>query len=1095
MRTAQRGSEPAIKRTSRDGELRLSPAQLGLWFQEMLEPGKAFYNIPVGVRLRGMLKVEALEDSLNEIVRRHEVLRTIFPALNGKPAQKILPFEPRSLKVIDLTHLPLEQREAEAMRLAEEEVRKPFDIARGPLMRASAFRLGDQDHLALLVIHHIISDGWSRDVILGELSACYESFAAGRSPRLPELPIHYADFANWQYEALTEGKLDKQVAYWKQRLAGRLPVLDLPSDRPRPAARTFQGAKLSFLLALGLSKSLKALSRREGATLFMTLLAAFKVLLHRYTGEEDILVGTPIAGRNRLETEGLIGLFINTLVLRTDLSGNPSFRQLLAGVRKLAWEAFANQDVPFEKLVDELRPERNASYSPVFQAMLVLGYNPNAPISLAGLTVTPVELDSRSSQFDLTISMADTDRGLEGFIEYNTDIFDEPRIKRMAVHFENILRAVTLAPEQPISDLPLMGEQERHQLIVEWNQTEASFPGDKGFHHLFEAQAERTPDATALVFKDEQLSYRELNARANQLAHYLQGLGVGPDDLIGVYVDRSPELTVAMLGILKAGGAYMPLDPRYPADRLAFMLDDARVPVLLSVERLAGQRLEHQARVILLDRDWRQVALCSTDNTASRTTPGNLAYVIYTSGSTGRPKGVLIGHGGLTNLSEAQLRAFDLKQENRVLQFSSLGFDASIFEVAMALRVGAALCLADEDSLLPGQPLIDLMRQRAVTNVTLPPSALAAMPEEKMADLATIVVAGEACSADLVERWAGGRRFFNAYGPTEATVWSTLARCFSGDKPDIGRAIDNTQVYVLDRFLQPVPVGVPGELHIGGVGLARGYLNRADLTAERFIPNPFASEPGSRLYKTGDLACLLTSGRLDFLGRIDHQVKIRGFRIELGEIEAVLDQHPAVRQSVVADSRSRAGGMRLIGYFVASATAKPDPAELRSFLRERLPEYMVPAAFIELESFPLTPNGKIDRKALPAGDDVRQGLGSFYVAPQNEIERRIASIWQELLQVEKVGMNDSFFDLGGHSLLLAQLHSKLQETFDQEFSMVELFQYPTVSSLAVRLGGAKTAEASGAEGGNTDDGLDQRKERLKRRLQQGRRVSDTEAFE
>jgi amino acid adenylation domain-containing protein len=778
-------------------------------------------------------------------------------------------------------------------------------------------------------------------------------------------------------------------------------------------------------------------------------LQAFVTLLYRYSGQDDIVVGTPVANRNRREIEGLFGFFVNTLVLRTDLSGNPSFEQLLGRVKEVALGAYAHQDLPFEQLVEALQPTRDLSYTPLFQVMFALDDALVPSVKLPELAVSSYSVEIGTAKFDLTLSMENTADGLVGVWEYNADLFDEVTIAKMAGHFQTLLEALAANAIQPISQLPLLTQRERHQLLVEWNNTTTDYPFDKCIHQLFEEQVALTPDAVALVFVGEQLTYGELNRRANKLAHYLQSLGVGPEVLVGICVERSFDMIIGLLGILKAGGAYVPIDPAYPTDRIAYMLDDSRLPVLLTQQKLVASLPEHQARVVCLDADWEEISVMPELPPQSDVTPENLAYVIYTSGSTGKPKGVLVAHRGLCNLALAQIKLFDVQPESRVLQFASLSFDASISEIVMAVCAGATLCLGTLQSLQPGQPLVRLLQEHSITHLTLVPSALAALPNEELPALQNIIVAGEPCPTSLVAQWAVGRRFFNAYGPTESTVCATVAQCFEGmDVLPIGRPIDNTQVYILDRYLQPVPIGVPGELHIASVGLARGYLNRPDLTAEKFIPNPFSNESGSHLYKTGDKARYLPDGNIEFLGRIDNQVKVRGFRIELGEIEALLSQHPGVRETAVIARVNSAGDNQLVAYIVPHQEPAPTVSDLRRFLKEQLPNYMVPSAFVMLCALPLTPNGKVDHKSLPAPDLNSLLQKSDFVAPGTPTEELVASIWAKVLGVEQVGINDNFFELGGHSLLATQLLSQVSDTCGVELPLSKLFEAPTVASIS-----------------------------------------------
>ncbi|MEW5858866.1 MAG: amino acid adenylation domain-containing protein, partial [Cyanobacteriota bacterium] len=818
-------------------------AQQRLWFLDQLFPGNTFYNVATALRLKGSLNALALEETFNEIVRRHEALRTTFRMLDGQPFQVIAPSLTIPLPLIDLRHLPAPEREAETRRIATEERSRPFDLSQDSLLRVMLLQLDSSEHVLLLNLHHIICDGWSIGVLIRELGTLYASANNTRSP-LPELPIQYADFADWQREWLQGEVLETQLAYWKQQL-DNIPSLNLPTDKPRPATPTYRGATQFLELPKSLSEELEALSQRQGVTVFMTLLAAFQTLLYRYTQQSDIVVGSPIANRNRREIEGLIGFFVNSLVLRTNLSGNPTFLELLSRVREVALGAYAHQDLPFEKLVEELHPERNLSQHPLFQVAFSLQNTPIEALELPGLALSHLDFDNPSAKFDLEFHLWESPEAIRGQVIYSTDLFDDATITRMLGHFQTLLEGIVANPEQSLGELPLLTAAERQQLLIDWNNTQRDYPQNQYFHQLFEAQVEQTPNAIALIFENQQLTYRELNNRANQLARHLQQLEVVPNVLVGICVERSLEMIVGLLGILKAGGAYLPLDPTYPQERLSFMLEDAQVSILLTHSHLTsllktcwGDR-QHSLSVVCLDKDWDVIAHYPQTNPTSSVTSENLAYVIYTSGSTGKPKGVLVQHRGLSNLAEAQREVFNVQPSDRILQFASLSFDASIFEIVMALRSGATLYLAKKESLLPGQPLIKLLRENAITHATLPPAVLAVLAEEFPA-LQTIICAGESCSQNIVKRWAVGRKFFNAYGPTEATVWATIAEIsYNSQKTSIGRPIANTQIYILDAHLQPVPIGITGELYISGDGLAQGYLNRPDLTTERFILNPF----------------------------------------------------------------------------------------------------------------------------------------------------------------------------------------------------------------------------------------------------------------
>jgi amino acid adenylation domain-containing protein len=1041
-----------VERSERSGGFPLSYAQQRLWFIQQLDPHSAAYHIPAAVRLHGGLDIAALERVLSEIVRRHEILRTKFAFVDGRPVQLVMPGGNMTLSRRDLSGR--EDRESEASRLVREEAERPFNLSEGNLFRATLVRMEEEQHILIVTLHHIVADGWSVGLLVREVAALYEPLQQqGRESGLEELPIQYADYAVWQREWLSGEVLERQLAYWRRQLAGVPPALDLPTDHARPPVKTFKGATCSITLAEHLAEDLRALSRREGATLYMVLLASFQALLARYTGEEDIVVGAPVAGRSRAETENLIGLFINMLVLRADLSGDPTFRELLKRVREVALGAYMHQDLPMEMLVDELRPERSLGHAPLFD--IGFDFLPLSPeqerLELPGLTLSAVESDTDTAKFDLVLKFVETQRGLVASLNYSTDLFEETTVRRMLGHLEMLLAAIALDAERPLSELSIMPAAERAQVLSAWNDTAAAYAHDKCIHELFEEQAGRTPESVAVVCGGREVTYGELNARASQLAHYLRGLGVGAETLVGICVERSPEMVVSVLGILKAGGAYVPLDANYPLERLSFMLEDTGLPILLTQAHLLERLPAHAGRVVCVDTEWNEIAAAAEENPEKLTTSDNLAYVIYTSGSTGVPKGVELAHRGLVNMAQAQSRAFSLRAENRILQFASLSFDASIFEIVMSFAAGATLYLESRETLLPGASLAALLREQAITNVTLPPSALALLPVEDLPDLQTIVVAGEACGAELVARWAtNGRRFFNAYGPTEATVWATAAEC--GDaarrKPPIGRPIDNVEAYILDAHLQPSPVGVAGELYIGGAGLARCYLKRPALTAARFIPHPFSSIAGRRLYKTGDRARFLADGEIEFIGRIDRQVKVRGFRIELGEIETALTKHRAVLDSVVMALEDAPDERRLIAYVVPREQPAPPVDELRDFLSARLPDYMLPGVFVFLESLPVTPNGKIDRRSLPAPDSARPDITQSFVAPRTPGERWLAERWCGVLGLERIGVDDNFFELGGDSIKAAVLINRLQEELGKVVHVVAIFDAPTISRLA-----------------------------------------------
>jgi len=1050
------GGEPdahAIERAPREGNPPVSIVQQRLWFLDQLEPGNIAYNIPVAIRLSGLLDVSALERCVGEIVGRHEALRTTFTIVEGQPVQVVAPLEPWRLRVVDLRGLAENSREAEALSLAGEEARRPFDLARGPLLRARLLRLDAEEYMLLLTMHHIVSDGWSIGVFVRELTTLYKAFSNGEASPLPELSIQYADYSQWQWGRLAGELLDNQLSYWKRQLGGGLPVIELPTDRPRPPKTTFRGATEPWSFPSELSEQLKAVGRRRGATLFMTLMSAFQTLLHRYTGLDDVVVGTPIAGRTRVEAEGLIGFFANTLVLRGDLSGDPAFEELLARVREVTLEAHAHQDVPFEMLVEELQPARDLSHTPLFQVMLAMQNAPLPEMRLRGMRVSQIEIDNGTAKFDLILFVRETGKGLEGTWEYNTDCLDRATIRRMAGHFETLLRGVINDPRQRLSELPLLTAPERRQLLVEWNHTGTPYPEAECLHHFFETQARLTPHAIALVCDHERWTYRELNRRANQLSHYLRSLGVGPESLVAVMMERSVELIVAMLGVLKAGGAYVPLDPAYPCERLRFMLEDTRTPVLLTQARLLDQvPAAHNAQVVRLDADWEEIGGGSEADPARSASAKHLAYVIYTSGSTGRPKGVAITHYSAATFIRWAQEVFDPAQLSGVLASTSVCFDLSVFEIFVPLSVGGKVILAANALELPS------LAAEEVTLVNTVPSAMAELVRMGgvPSTVRTVNLAGEALQNSLVQRiyeLGSVERVLNLYGPSEDTTYSTWALIEKGSErvPPIGRPVANTRLYVLDGALGPVPVGVAGELYIGGCGLARGYLNRPELTAERFVPDLFSEGPGERLYRTGDLVRYLADGEVEYLGRLDHQVKLRGFRIELGEIEAGLCGLLEVQEAVVVSCSRDGAEQRLVGYIVTRPGFAPTTSELRRHLKEQLPEYMIPSAFVMLDEMPQTANGKIDRRALPEPDHASAQLESLYLGPRTPVEEELAGIWSHLLGLVRVGVNDNFFDLGGHSLLATQIVSRVRETFGLELPLRDIFESPTVAGLAVRV--------------------------------------------
>ena len=1047
-----------ITRPRRDSHaLPLSFAQQRLWFLDQLEPGSAAYNIPLAFRIDGALDGAALQHAFDEIIQRHEILRTTFDTANEQPVQIIAPVTAAPFTTVDLGELSATARTSELQRLTAEEAQRPFDLRNGPLLRITLLRLHEKEHVLLLTLHHIIADGWSLDILMKELAQLYNAFAAGKPSPLPALPMQYGDFAQQQREWLQEKALAEPMAYWKQQLAGAPPLLEMPTDRPRPPIQTFRGACEFFELSRELSNALVALSRRENVTLFMTLLAAFKALLSRYTGQDDIVVGSPIAGRNHTETENLIGLFVNNLVLRTNLDGNPTFQEILRRLRQVTLDAFANQDVPFEKLVEELQPARNLSYSPLFQVMFI-SLPPVQPLQLADLTLTPLPPAMATARFELNLNVWENPAGLRLGLEYNTDLFEADTIRRLLEHYRTLLAGVVADPSQRLSALPLLISAERSQMLVDWNATRKEYPVEQCFHQLFEAQVERTPEAVAVTFENQQLTYRELNRRANQLARYLKKLGVGPETMVGVCLERSPEMLIGLLGILKAGGAYVPLDPAYPAERIAYVLADAQVPVLLTQRStaLTLASIISNFKALDLDTEWPGIASESAANLNTPVEAENLAYTIYTSGSTGKPKGVNISQRALVNFLVAMREVPGFIAQDTLLAVTTLSFDIAGLELYLPLLTGGRVVVASREVAVDGNRLLQALSEFLPTVMQATPATWRMLIENGWAGARglKILCGGEAMprelASQLLERSA---ELWNMYGPTETTIWSTLDRVENRDGAlTIGRPIANTQVYLLDRHLHPVPRGVHGALHIGGDGLARGYFKRPDLTAEKFIPNAYAETPGARIYHTGDLARYLADGKIDCLGRVDHQVKIRGFRIELGEIEAVCAQHPQVEQAVVMirDAPSTALGVdkRLVAYLVSRAEQQATTKEIRQLLASQLPSYMMPTAFVFLESLPLTPNGKVDRRALPAPELNGRVLPDTFVAPQAPMEKILAGIWRQVLGVERIGIDDNFFELGGHSLLATQINSRLRKILGLDFPLRTLFEAPTVAAFS-----------------------------------------------
>ncbi|HEX5884421.1 MAG TPA: amino acid adenylation domain-containing protein [Pyrinomonadaceae bacterium] len=1065
---AERVVDQTIRRRENSSDAPLSLAQQRLWFLHQLDPGNDPYFLPFYYELTGPLDVSALERGLNEIIRRHEILRTVFKESDSNVVQSVLPSLTLALPKFDLTQLPTTQAAEEVQRLLDAEAARPFDLQQGPLLRAMLLKKSDEEHGLSLVVHHIVMDGWSIEILLGELRALYEAFSANEPSPLPDLPLQYADFAVWQREWIAGGVLEEQLAYWKKQLSGDLPMLEVPTDHPRPQRMTYRGADSDFYLTQDQVERLNELAHREGATLFMTLMAALLTLLHRYTGQDDIILGAANAGRNHAEIEKLIGFFVNTLVLRTDLSGNPKFSELLGRVREVALGAYEHQDVPFEKLVEELQPERDMSRHPFFQVMVNFQNAPPETPASHGLTITPIDIGNQT-RFDLELHLWAEPDGLIGNLIYSTDVFEQPTIARMLRHVETLLDGIAANPEARLSELPLLTKEEQEQ-FREWNQTSSEYERDQCVQQLVETAVARQPDAVAISYGAEQITYRELNTRANQLAHYLRRRGVGPDVRVGVLVDRSVELIVALLAVLKAGGTYVPLDGGYPAQRLRFMLEDAGVTLLLT--KRGQPEVLTEGEVIYLDHGWEQFGSERHENPSVVTSAGDLAYVMYTSGSTGQPKGVGVTHRAINRLVR-NTNYVQLDESDRIAQVSNVSFDAATFEIWGALQHGAQLVGIDKETMLSPAEFKRALADQNISAMFLTTALfnqIAQSLPDTFAPLRYLLVGGEALDPPSMRRvveLGKPRHLLNGYGPTESTTFATWYEVrhveANARTIPIGKPLSNTETWVLDQHMQLAPVGVTGELYIGGDGLARDYLRRPELTAEKFVPHPYTTEPGARLYRTGDLVRYLSDGNIEFLKRVDQQVKMRGFRIELGEIEAALQEHPAVRESIVMVREEIPGDKQIVAYVVRDnpqdeTSTQQFVPELRNWLRARLPAYMMPSSFVVLDELPLNANGKVDRRALPAPDASQYAGEETFIAPRTPEEKTIAEIWAEVLDGRPVSVEANFFDLGGHSLLATRVVSRIREKCGVELPLRLLFDSPTVAALASHLAAVQPAQ-------------------------------------
>jgi amino acid adenylation domain-containing protein len=1041
-----------ISRSESGDEVPLSFAQERMWFFEQLEGNKAVSNIAVRLEMDGPLETTALESAATELVRRHESLRTVFLKRDGRPLGKVMSATQVSIVQQDLTEFPESERERAAIRIAEATARDVFDLATAPLLRLLLLRLGPERHCLIVTAHRIASDDVSMSIICRELAALYRAQIDGRDHGLPAWPVQYREYVRRQHS-----EFDRDGNYWRQKLGGKLPVLDLPTDRPRLPIQTYKGGIVPFTISADLARQLEVVARREDVTLWTLGLAALTVVLHRYSGQEDIIVGT-VASRQR-DTEDLIGAFTNTLALRTSVSGETTFRHFLRSVHEAALEAFGHP-FPFEKLLEVLPVERDLSRPPLFQVMFTMREELSEAIAFGGKQARLEAIHTGTAKHDLTISIEHGEGRWSGYAEFNSDLFDPSTMQRFCGHFETVLRGMVESCDTRIASLPLLTPAESEQILVSWNATETPYPKDRCVGELFEEQARRTPEAIAAAFEDDQFTYRELNRRANAVAVYLRSIGAGPEARVGICVHRSLEMLVGLLGILKSGAAYVPLDPAYPRERLTFMVEDSQLHALITEKALAGEFDSAPTRVVCIEA----IEPSETDEAPTGSvTPDDLAYVIYTSGSTGKPKGVMIRHRNVVNFFTG-MDQVPGATPGVWLAVTSICFDISVLELLWTVTRGFKVVIQSDsrgpqrsgEAPVEGYSIPEQIRRHGITHFQCTPSLMAMLLQEKgateaLASIQTVLLGGEAVTSALLDQLHGPQRIINMYGPTETTVWSTSQPIQPGHPVTIGRPIANTSIYILDRFQQPVPIGVPGELHIGGAGVVRGYLNRPELTAERFIPNPFG-KPGERIYRTGDLARYRADGAIEFLGRLDHQVKLRGFRIELGEIETALRQLPGVRASVVVVRELSASDKRLAAYLVADAPI--EAAHLRRTLKEQLPDYMVPSFYTFLDKMPLTPNGKIDRKALPDPEGLRSAKATAFVAANTDVERKIADIWRELLRVEKVGLNDNFFDLGAHSLLMVQAQARISEAFGVDLPVIRLFQYPTVSALAKLLSDA-----------------------------------------
>ncbi len=1051
---------PSIQKRNQN-QAPLSASQEGLWFLHQLEPDSPAYNLIYLFKMSGGVDREILERSLDELVRRHEVLRAIYPTdQKGKPFQVIQPFEPILLAYVDYSSLEASEMDLTIREYALEHGLEPYDLEKGPLMRVCLFHSGPEEDFLFLAVHHIVFDESSRFVFVQDLLQLYASYRSGQEPNLAPLPIQYSDYVLWQEEWLSGETRETFIQHWKDILSGDLPILPLPTDRPRQAVQIHHGSRYYFEVSPRLSARLRTFSTNEGLTRFQVLLAAYAVLLMRYTSQGDIIIGCPFANRPLPEQEGMIGYFVNSLPIRLNLEGNPTVREFLAQVHTVMQKASTWKGLPFETMVAEIAPQRDLSRTPIFQASINMLNMPRRQKSIPGLDVDLIFREQKLADDDISIEFSEIGGHFNACMLYNTDLFEESTILRMASHYRNILEEILTKPDRSLSELEMLSADERQQILVDWNNTATDYPREKCIHQSFEEQAERTPDSPAVIFQEQQLTYREINEHANQLANHLRQLGVGSETTVGLYIERSIEVIVGILAILKAGGAFIPLATDMIQNRRDFILQDARPIVVVTLDKLRAKLSGNAFQVVCLDSERDKIFRESKGNLDSNANPSSMACVIYTSGSTGVPKGVVLVHRAICNNLHYFITTYQTQATDRVLQHMSLSFDFSLQEIFIALLSGACLVLANQENESDVNYLAQLIEEQKITIAGFVPSHLDVFLETRKrytnSQLRQVVCGGEVLTGELQRRFFEKytANLFNTYGPTEATIdvchW-TCKRDGVNDIVPIGKPIQNTQLFVLDKWLLPVPIGVPGELYIGGDCLARGYLNRPDLTAEKFIPDLFSKKSGKKLYKTGDQVRYLPDGNVEFLGRLDDQVKLRGFRIELGEIESAIRQYPEVGQILVMVREDRPGDKRLVAYVIPASEFALEVEKLRGFLQKELPAYMIPSAFVQMDAFPLTISAKIDRKALPVPDQNSLAIKKEYAPPRDDLERQLVRIWEKVLNFQPVGIEDDFFELGGHSLLAVHLFAEIEKSLGKRLPLASLFQSPTISGLATMI--------------------------------------------